>query len=205
MTITTELVIARHGEAVCNVAGVVGGERGCTGLTERGLREVQALATRLSAEHAIRPFDAMYGSPRLRVRQSAQPVGDRLGLTATVEDELRGPDHGEADGQLSQDVKATFGGPPQHNPEQPYAPGSETWSEYLRRAVAALRRILTDHSGARILIIGHGETTDAAHSLLLDLPPAAGNGPGFVTEHTGLVRWQHHVDARCPQRHQTPD
>ena len=58
----------------------------------------------------------------------------------------------------------------------------------------ALRRILTDHSGARILIIGHGETIEAAHSLLLDLPSAAGNRPGFVTEHTGLVRWQHHVN-----------
>ena len=32
----TRIVLVRHGEAVCNVSGVVGGARGCTGLTELG-------------------------------------------------------------------------------------------------------------------------------------------------------------------------
>ena len=30
----TRIVLVRHGEAVCNVNGIVGGVRGCTGLTE---------------------------------------------------------------------------------------------------------------------------------------------------------------------------
>jgi SAM-dependent methyltransferase len=47
VAITTELVIARHGEAHCNVLGVVGGERGCTGLTDLGHRQATQLATRL--------------------------------------------------------------------------------------------------------------------------------------------------------------
>jgi broad specificity phosphatase PhoE len=34
--ITTEVVIARHGQAVCNTLGIVGGEQGCTGLTDLG-------------------------------------------------------------------------------------------------------------------------------------------------------------------------
>ena len=38
----TRVVLVRHGEAVCNVEGVVGGVRGCTGLTELGVRQVRA-------------------------------------------------------------------------------------------------------------------------------------------------------------------
>jgi probable phosphoglycerate mutase len=34
--IITEPVIARHGEAECNVSGIAGGPIGCTGLTEAG-------------------------------------------------------------------------------------------------------------------------------------------------------------------------
>jgi hypothetical protein len=45
---STRIVLIRHGEAVCNVNGIVGGERGCTGLTDLGRRQVVALAERLS-------------------------------------------------------------------------------------------------------------------------------------------------------------
>ena len=55
----TRLVLVRHGEAACNVGGVVGGRRGCTGLTELGRRQATALATQnaqtmiqLQVEHA---------------------------------------------------------------------------------------------------------------------------------------------------------
>ena len=37
--ITTELVIARHAQAACNTFGIVGGERGCTGITALGGRQ----------------------------------------------------------------------------------------------------------------------------------------------------------------------
>ena len=42
----TRVVLIRHGEAVCNVESVVGGIKGCKGLTALGRRQVQALAGR---------------------------------------------------------------------------------------------------------------------------------------------------------------
>lgn len=33
MAVSTELIITRHGEAECNVTGMVGGDKTCTGLT----------------------------------------------------------------------------------------------------------------------------------------------------------------------------
>lgn len=45
--IETELLLARHGEAECNVRGVAGGDLGCTGLTGRGRVQAARLAGRL--------------------------------------------------------------------------------------------------------------------------------------------------------------
>lgn len=194
MTITTELVIARHGEAVCNTLGIVGGDRGCTGLTDTGRHQVQRLAERLAQEHADRPFDVLCATPRLRVRQSVEIVSAALDLSYQTEEDLRGPDHGDADGRPWSEVKAAFGGPAQHDPDRPYAIGSETWNQYLARAARTLAKVIDCHEGKRILIIAHGETIDAAHNLLLNLPPGTCTSVGFWTDHTGISRWQKQVN-----------
>jgi probable phosphoglycerate mutase len=194
VAVTTELVLVRHGEANNNTAGIVGGERGCTGLSPTGRHQAERLAARLAREHTTRPFDAVYGTPRRRVRETIEIITAVVPVAVTIVEELRGPDHGDADGRLWHEIKTAFGGPPQHNPDQPYAAGSETWNQYLDRATTALRQILDRHTGQRILITAHGETIEAAHVLLLDLPPAVRLGIGFVTDHTGVTRWQHHVN-----------
>jgi probable phosphoglycerate mutase len=193
MTTATELVIARHGEAVCNVSGVAGGERGCTGLTNRGRQQAHRLADRLGAEHAAHPFHAFYTGPRLRVRQTAEAVAAQVGMAPIVDPALRGPDHGAGDGMSWQDISAAFGGTPRDDPDRPYASGSETWNQYLRRTGDAVQQILDRHSGQRVLVVGHNETIEAVHTRLLGLPPGACLRLAFVTGHTGLARWRHDV------------
>lgn len=194
MAVTTELLLVRHGEAACNVAGIVGGEHGCTGLTPRGRQQVEQLAARLVAEHVDRPFDVVYATPRRRVRETAEIITQELRLPATVEADLRGPDHGDADGRPWHEIKTAFGGPPQYNPDQPYAPGSESWNAYLDRATRALDKILNRHEGQCLLVVAHGETIEAAHTFLLDLAPATCQRARFVTDHACLTRWQRHVN-----------
>lgn len=41
MAVITKLLLVRHGEAHCNVAGLAGGENTCTGLTARGRVQVR--------------------------------------------------------------------------------------------------------------------------------------------------------------------
>jgi probable phosphoglycerate mutase len=190
----SELVLARHGEAVCNVAGVLGGPRSCMGLTDVGRAQVERLAARLSAEHAARAFEALYASPRRRVTETAEILASALGLPVTVKPELRGPDHGSGDGQSWRQVEDAFGGPPQFDPDRAYAKGSDTWNGYMRRATAALALVLRQHPGGRVLVVGHGETIEAAHTLFLGLDPAASQRVRFVTDHACLVRWRHTVD-----------
>lgn len=50
MAMITEVILARHGEAHCNLAGIAGGENGCTGLTDRGRGQVRTLGARLREE-----------------------------------------------------------------------------------------------------------------------------------------------------------
>jgi probable phosphoglycerate mutase len=194
VAVTTELVLVRHGEANNNRAGIVGGERGCTGLSPQGRDQVRKLANRLGAEHHDQPFTAFYGSPRRRVQETTAILNSSLPLGVHLLDDLRGPDHGDADGRPWHDVKTTFGGPPQHRPDSPYANGSETWNGYLTRATATLRGILHRHTGERILIAAHGETVEAAHGLFLQTPETARPGIGFVTDHASITRWQLHIN-----------
>jgi probable phosphoglycerate mutase len=143
MAAITSLVLTRHGEAHCNVAGIAGGT------------------------------------------SWPQPWG----LAVQVEPGLCGPDHGQADGLPWDEIIAAFGGPPQADPDRPYAPGSESWNQYLARAGAALAEVIGRHPDQRILIAGHGETTDAAAALLLQLPPGSSTRLGFHTDHAAITRW----------------
>lgn len=190
MAVTTELIIVRHGEAHCNVAGLAGGERTCTGLTGRGREQAARLATRLRAEHqADRPFSVLYAAPRRRVRETADIIADVLRLQVLTEPDLSGPRHGEADGHRWEDIKTAFGGPPQSRPDQQYAPGSETWNKHLARVTTGLHNLVNRHAGQKVLITGHAETTEAAFTLFLALPPGSSTRTGFAADHASVTRW----------------
>lgn len=189
MAVITTLMITRHGEARCNVARVVGGDRGCTGLTELGRHQVERLADRLQAEDRC---DVLYTTSRRRAQESAEILARKLGLPVHVEPGLSGPHHGNADGRSWDEIKTAFGGPPQSDPDRPYATGSEAWNNYLVRAGAALAAVVQRHRGQRILIVGHGETIDAAAMLFLDLPAGFSTRTGFETGHASLTRWRLH-------------
>jgi 2,3-bisphosphoglycerate-dependent phosphoglycerate mutase len=194
MTVSTRLLITRHGEAACNVAGIVGGDIGCTGLTTCGREQVARLGARLAAEHGTDPFDVLYASPRLRAQQSAQILAGALRIESTIDPSLVGPDHGEADGMAWNDVKTAFAGPSQAYPHLAHAPGAETWLAYLARTFSSLTHLLDLHAGQKILIAGHGETIEAANTLLLELPAAGCSRISFTTAHASITRWERHTN-----------
>jgi probable phosphoglycerate mutase len=172
------------------VAGVVGGPKTCTGLTDLGRRQVEALAARLRDERERSPIAAVYSGPRLRLTESGLILAEALGLTLVVEAGLDGPRHGEADGRSWHEVKSAFHGAPDAHPDRPWAAGSETWNGFLRRATAFLSTLLERHEGDRIVLAAHGETIIAAHTLLLSLSPLT--RASFIAEHASLTRWQQH-------------
>jgi probable phosphoglycerate mutase len=81
----TRLVFVRHGESVHAVRGIVGGPRGCQGLTEVGREQARRLAARLTTELGGDGPIGVYSSVLRRAVETAAPVAAALGTTA-VED-----------------------------------------------------------------------------------------------------------------------
>lgn len=188
--ISTELIFIRHGEAQCNADGVVGGPRTCTGLTDIGRTQMTLAAARLLTEHETSPFTRVYAGTRQRLRESGRILADAVGLPLITSHALDGPVHGDADGKPWHEVKTAFQGGPHAHPDQPWAPGSDTWNGYLKRAGAVLADLIRNHQGERVLFAAHGETVLAAHALLLDLRP--GLTTSFTVDHASITHWQLH-------------
>jgi probable phosphoglycerate mutase len=188
--ITTELLLIRHGQAHCNVAGIVGGPQTCTGLTNQGKNEIRLAADRIAAEYSgASRVTTIYTGPRLRLRQSAEILAHTLNVPVAVESGLDGPIHGDADGRPWREITANFRGHPQTHPDQGWAAGSDTWNDYVSRATTFLADFLSRVAGQRIVVAAHGEVVIAAHNLLLGLP--LGTTVRFAVDHASLTRWQH--------------
>jgi probable phosphoglycerate mutase len=195
VTLTTRLVLTRHGQAQCNVEERVGGPKTCTGLTDLGRRQMDQLGARLATEqHAGHSFDALCAGPRRRLQESGEILAAALGLPLETDLGLDGPRHGQADGQLWHDVETAFRGAPHTHPDVPYAPGSDTWNGYLARATHHLTALIERRQGQNILLAVHGETIQAACHLLLGLTPESSPRLGFGTDHACLTRFELHHD-----------
>jgi Histidine phosphatase superfamily (branch 1) len=100
----TQLILARHGQAHCNVRGIIGSPRGYTGLTDHGHHQAHQLADRLRTDHAQTPITTAYTTPLRRARETADIIGHHLDLPVTTVADLREPDYGDADGKPWTDV-----------------------------------------------------------------------------------------------------
>lgn len=197
---TTDVLLVRHGEAHCNLAGVAGGDIGCTGLTDRGREQALRLRAELTRLHTARPFDAVYNAPRRRVQETTDLAAVGLGVPITVEPALSGPHHGVADGRPWAEIWAEFGSSPADQPDRPFAAGSESWNAFIDRASAALDGITNRHSGQRVLVVAHAETVEVAHTLFLRLPRGPALPVAFVVTHCSITWWSHRTPRSGPAR-----
>lgn len=165
-----EVLLVRHGEAHCNTAGVIAGNR-CRGLTKVGGHQADQLAWLLLVEHSAgRPVARLYTSPVRRARETARTVAALVGADPVELPDLRVPDPGpDADGQPWEELRRRYD-PDPDRPSRPLIDGGEPWRDYLTRAHACLGGIFDHHPGGRIVVFGHSETVTAAFTLLLGAP-----------------------------------
>lgn len=188
----TSLYLIRHGEAFSNVDGTLGGEKGDKGLTERGFAQAQALAVRLEGN----PFGAevLYASTLLRARQTAETIAPSLGLSIIFDDEIQelrpSP---EIDGMHFSAVREQY-------PDiehflssvfTPLGPGGESWSSFQLRVSSALDRIITAHTGKKIVLVAHGGVIEVSFLHMLGLGPQARARVAFHARNTAITHWRH--------------
>lgn len=140
----THLYLIRHGEAIVNVERIVGGVKGCRGLTPRGHEQAARLGQRLTSGEL--GADVLYASTPLRARETAAYVAKGLELPIRWDDELQESRPGEADGLLDHEAHVRFGQSALMGPYHSSFPGGESQVGFMVRAGVALSRIVLTSS-----------------------------------------------------------
>jgi broad specificity phosphatase PhoE len=135
----TRLLLVRHGETDWNASGRLQGQ------TDRPLSEFgRTQARRLADELATEELEAIYSSDLARARETAEIVGERLGLPVELDPDLREKDWGSWEGLTAAERdRVEFVG--------------ESTEAHQHRILRALRRISERHVDAGgVLVVTHG-------------------------------------------------
>jgi broad specificity phosphatase PhoE len=200
----TRLVLIRHGEAVCNTAGVCGGVRGCKGLTDRGRHQVETLGDRLARSGELAGTDVLYASVLPRAIQTGELLAPAMAAAGSAPSVGGGPPAvvtdcglcelhpGEADGLTWDEFTARFGTVDWDvDPNRPIAPGGESWTGFVNRVAATLDSVVARHPGQQVVVACHAGVVEA--SLLAKLPVVGGlSGTRLQlrTEHASMTTWE---------------
>ena len=129
------VVLARHGQSLFNVDGVVNGDPlRDRGLSGRGIEE----AERLGGQIAPLPLDLVLVSPFPRAVQTANLALGRREVPHVVDDGLGDVRIGELEGQTLDAYRAE----PAHDDRRKRFPGGESLDEAALRYAAAFERLL---------------------------------------------------------------
>jgi probable phosphoglycerate mutase len=192
----TRVVLIRHGEAECNLNRVIGGVKGCTGLTARGRVQVAALADRLYESGELRGATTLYSSVLPRAVETAERLRPVVGrgpkaLGAVVEQcDLCELHPGESDGRTWDEVVELFGVPDwDRDPDAPIAPGGESWSGFIARASDAVRALAGRHPGELVVAVVHAGVIEASMISFLGVPSDVYRRGWVHIVHASMTEW----------------
>ena len=193
----SRIVLVRHGEAQCNLNRVVGGRKGCTGLTDLGRRQVAALADRLYDTGELRRATALYSSVLPRAVETAERLRPVVGpgpaaLGPVREDcELCELHPGDCDGMVWEAVVETFGVPDwDRDPGVPIAPGGESWTEFVVRASDGVQRLVERHPGELVVAAVHAGVIEATMIRFLGVLPDVYRRGWVRIVHASMTEWE---------------
>jgi len=146
------LLLLRHGETPLSAEKRFSG-RGDAALTERGIAQAQAAATRLASYEVA----SIVSSPLRRAVQTARVVGDVLGLDVAVDDDLVETDFGEWEGLTFAEVRDRWPREMQSwlDDASVPPPGGESFATTFARVTAARERLVRDRAGERVVVVSH--------------------------------------------------
>lgn len=148
------VTLLRHGESIASAAGVVSTAVPGQGLTARGRDQAQRAASAL----ATRGFDAVFGSPLARARETADAFTPVTGRPVITLDGLAEVTAGDFEGRPAGEVSEPFFAVLddwQRGDLQARVPGGESGAEFLLRMDDALAQVSAAAPNA--LVVGHGE------------------------------------------------
>jgi probable phosphoglycerate mutase len=189
----TRIVLIRHGESACNVAGIVGGHKGCTGLSVVGRSQAEALRDRLLETGELEEAGALYSSVLPRAIETARIISPAVGggTMDHVQDCALCEMHpGESDGISWDEFEERYGQPEMFaNPTKPFSPGGESWNEFVDRITGSIEALVLRHPGELVVVACHGGVIEA--TMVSMLPFGEQLRPmRLPTAYTSLTEWE---------------
>jgi broad specificity phosphatase PhoE len=194
----TRIVMVRHGESRAQQLRIVGGHKGCTGLSELGLAQVGTLRDRLAETGELGDDVVLYSSLMPRAVQTAEILAPALG-GVEVHQECGVCEHhpGEGDGITWDEFEARYPNPPSGwDPDYRRVPDAETWNEMAARVGGAVDELVERHPGRTIVIACHGGpiVQVMVRFLAIDLAGQREQRAWFSPENTSITEFRFAVN-----------
>ncbi|NWF94443.1 MAG: histidine phosphatase family protein [Syntrophaceae bacterium] len=162
-----QIYIARHGETTWNAEGRIQG-RSDPGLSPKGFEQSLALLEQMKG----RPISAIYTSTLKRSILTAQPIADHLNLPIQKQPELDEIAFGILEGKLlhhfDEELKREWDRFRDHRFTY-RMPQAENYSDVANRIRPFAERLLRDHDGQEVLIVGHRVVNRLLIGMLLEI------------------------------------
>src|SRR5918995_2914567 len=150
----TRIVLVRHGESQAQERGIVGGHKGCRGLSARGRLQAEALRDRWKATDELGEVAALYASVMPRAVETAEILAPAFGDPDVVQDCGFCEHHpGKGDGLSWEDYERLYPFPPDGwHLDMRRDPGGETWREMADRVAAGMDRLVERHARSTVVV-----------------------------------------------------
>jgi probable phosphoglycerate mutase len=190
----TRIVLVRHGQSRAQELRVVGGHKGCSGLSTTGRLQVEALRDRWKASGELGEVVALYASVMPRAVETAEILAPALGGPEILQDcDLCEHHPGEGDGLPWDDYDRLYPYPAGGwNPDARRDPGGETWREMADRVASGIDRLVERHAGGTVVVASHGGVIvqSMLRWLAMDEEPRRERA-WFSPENASITEWRH--------------
>lgn len=192
----TRLVLVRHGESMATVDRIVGGHAGCTGLSDTGRAQAEALRDRLASTGEVEA-DVVLTSVLPRAIETAEIIAPALGGLPVAQDcDLCELHPGDSDGLTWDEYTHLYGVDMAADPFAPVAPGGESLADFQGRVGKALRRVVEEHAGRTSVVVCHGGVVAASFVTFFDLPQDRPLPVEVRVTNTALTEWARYDEGR---------
>ena len=162
------LILIRHGQTEWNADGRYQGQSNVA-LSDTGRKQAKFLAERFPVKH----LDAIYASDLERARETAECVGEKLGVLVRPEKAFRELSFGDWEGLTYQQITARW---PEEShklftaPDELEIPNGETFQALQKRALSKINKLCIEHVDQTIGIFAHGAINKTILAGLMHIP-----------------------------------
>ena len=162
------LILVRHGQTEWNADGRYQGQSNVA-LSDTGRKQAKFLAERFP----VKCLDAIYSSDLDRAKETAECVGEKLGVPVHPEKAFRELSFGDWEGLTYQQITARW---PEEShklftaPDELEIPNGETFRALQNRALAKIDELCKAHVNQTIGIFAHGAINKTILAGLMHIP-----------------------------------